>query len=454
MGPTLELAQRITQTSYDSLSADAGTVASQALLDFVGVALAGADEPLARILRAQIDDEGGHAQATLLGTGAKASVRQAALVNGAAGHAHDYDDVHDAMLGHPTVPVAPAVLALGEHLGVSGAEVVAAFCAGVDTECILGRYAGPSHYARGWHATATFGAFGAAAAASRLLELDAGQTAAALGIAGTQAAGLKSQFGTMCKPLHAGHAAATGVEAALLARRGFTSRLDLLETRQGFMATQSADPSLDRFYSALATPDFVPDICFKYHAACYLTHSAIEAALQLKRCHGLKPDKVEAIDVWVNRGHFDVCNIERPCTGLEAKFSLRFTLALALAGEDTASIRLFTDALTRRKDLVNLRDRVTVHAHEQPRPETRVRIRTTDGATLETEANVAIPATDLDAQWQRLAEKFHTLADPVLGPGAAEAVEDGCRRLGDIDHLNELCELLGARAEPAHATGG
>jgi 2-methylcitrate dehydratase PrpD len=454
VGPTLELAQRITQTSFERLSQESCAVASQALLDFVGVALAGMDEPLARILRQQIEDEGGKPQAAILGTGVKVNVRQAALVNGAAGHAHDYDDVHDAMLGHPTVPVAPAVLALGEHLGKTGADVLAAFCAGVETECILGRYAGPSHYARGWHATATLGTFGAAAAAAHLLGLDTGQTAAALGIAGTQAAGLKSQFGTMCKPLHAGHAAATGVDAALLAARGFTSRLDLLEAHQGFMATQSEDPSLDRFYAALATPEFVPDICFKYHAACYLTHSAIEAALQLARCHDLRPERVDAVEVRVNPGHFDVCNITEPVTGLEAKFSLRFTLALALAGEDTASIRLFTDELTKRRDLVELRDRVTVLAHEHPRPETQVRIRTTDGQWFDGEANVAVPATDLDAQWQRLTEKFHTLTDPVLGPAAAETVEDCCRRLPDLDNLGELWGAWGSPPAPARAQAG
>ena len=357
------------------------------------------------------------------------------------------------MIGHPTVPVAPAVLALAEHLERNGADVLAAFCAGVETECILGRYAGPTHYAGGWHATATFGAFGAAAAAASLLRLDARHTAAALGIAGTRAAGLKSQFGTMCKPLHAGHAAATGVESALLASRGFSSRLDLLEAHQGFMATQAAGASLDRFYAALATRDFVPDICFKYHAACYLTHSAIEAALQVRRLHGLRPDDVAEVEIRVNRGHFDVCNIAAPATGLEAKFSLRFTAAMALAGEDTASIDLFTDALTARADLVALRDRVRVVAHEQPRPESVVCVVTRDGARYESEANVAIPATDLDAQWQRLAEKFHTLADPIVGPRRADEIEDGCRRFMELPAVAELLRAAtpDAAAAPASA---
>jgi 2-methylcitrate dehydratase PrpD len=444
--PTLALARRITQTRYDGLSAASRTVASQALLDFIGVTVAGADEPLAQMLQRQLQDEGGYPQARILGTAYSFNVRQAALANGAAGHAHDYDDVHDAMVGHPTVPVAPVVLALGEHLTKSGRDVLAAFCAGVDTECILGRYAGPSHYARGWHATATLGTFGAAAAAAHLLELDDRRTAIALGIAGTQAAGLKSQFGTMCKPLHAGHAAATGVEAAQLAARGFTSRLDILETAQGFMATQSMAPSVERFQDALATAEFVPDICFKYHAACYLTHSAIEAVLQLKRSHNLTPEQVVAVDVHVNAGHFDVCNIARPGTGLEAKFSLRFAAALALAGEDTASIRLFTDALTTRPDLTALRDRVTIHAHDRPRPETRVSVRTVAGETVTAEANVGIPATDLEAQWLRLGGKFHALADPVLGVGRARSVEEECRHLPDRPDLSTLAEACRAAA--------
>jgi len=442
VGATLQLAERIVHTRHDGLSMATRTVAAQALLDYLGVTLAGANEPLTRILLEQAEAEGGRPQATVIGSSRRASVRQAALINGAAGHAHDYDDVHDAMTGHPTVPIAPAVLALGEHLGASGAEVIAAFCAGVETECILGRYAGPSHYARGWHATGTLGTFGAAAAGARLLGLDVERTATALGIAGTQAAGLKSQFGTMCKPLHAGHAAATGVEAALLAARGFDSRLDILETPQGFMATQSDAPSLERFHAALAIADWVPDICFKYHAACYLTHSAIEAARTLQTQHGLDPAEVDTVEVWVNQGHFGVCNIQHPSSGLEAKFSLRLTVALALAGEDTASIRLFTDALTTRADLVALRDRIIVRAHERPRAETRVIIRTAAGSTLDAEANVAIPLDDLELQWQRLTAKFQSLVEPVLGLRATRAVLDQCLAFDELASLEPLLQPL------------
>jgi hypothetical protein len=199
-GLTQALAERISATRWDDLPAAAQTVAKQCLLDFIGVALAGAREPLAEILNADAAELGGHPQAGLIGRGRRGNVEQAALINGAAGHAHDYDDVHMAMNGHPTVPVAPAVFALAEHHHKGAKDLLAAFAAGVDTECIIGRYLGASHYAEGWHATGTLGSFGAAAAAANLLGLDAETTARALGIAGTQAAGLKSQFGTMCKP--------------------------------------------------------------------------------------------------------------------------------------------------------------------------------------------------------------------------------------------------------------
>ena len=442
MQATRQLAERIAGTDHQSIPPEARTVAKQALMDFIGVTVAGAREPLAEILAERIAGDGGHPQAVLIGRPNRASVRQAAWFNGSAGHAHDYDDVHLAMTGHSTVPVAPVVLALAEHRGRTGAEAVAAFCAGVDTECILGRYAGTGHYSAGWHATATLGSFGAAAAACALNELDAATTAAALGIAGTRAAGLKSQFGTMCKPLHAGEAAANGVEAADLAARGFTSRLDILETDQGFMATQSPTSDLRRFARALGQPAYTHDICFKYHAACYLTHSSIEASRQLRESNGFELDDIAEVEIRVDPGHFKVCNIQEPATGLEAKFSLRFTAAMALAGLETAGIGAFTDELTTDGRLVALRDRVQVRAHDTPTPDSIVTIRTGDGAEYTKACNVAIPMTDLDAQWHRLEAKFETLVEPSLGANAAAGLIDDCRRLDEIEDLSPLFSAL------------
>ncbi len=441
--PTMALAERVSSAEYDAVPAPAREVAKQAIMDFIGVTLAGSAEPLTRILREEAEEQGGYAQASIIGANQRTSTTQAALVNGAAGHAHDYDDVHTAMSGHPTVPVAPAVLALGEHLNSSGQELISAFCTGVDVECILGRYAGPAHYADGWHNTGTIGTFGAAAAAATLLDLDPQQTDQALGIAGTRAAGLKSQFGTMCKPLHAGHAAATGLQSANLAAKGFSSCTDILEAAQGFMDTQASSASLERFEQAMATDAFTQDICFKYHAACYLTHSSIEATRALAASNRFNPQDIEAIDIYVDKGHLRVCNIQEPKSGLEAKFSLRLTAAMALCDLDTAAIDLFDDPITRDERLVSFRDKVSVHAHENSNPDSIVRITTADGQTFEEAVNVAIPLRDLEQQWQKLTDKFMTLATPHLGEAGAASLADTCRNLEAVSGA-ELAAQMGA----------
>src|SRR5579872_1512502 len=234
------------------------TVAKQCLLDWIGVALAGRNEPLVRILLDEFAPTDDPAGVAILGHRRRARLDDAVLINGAMGHALDFDDVIMPM-GHPTVPVAPAVLALAQQRGASGAAALEAFIAGVETECRIARLLGPSHYARGWHTTATTGTFAAAAC---LLGVEGEALAHAFGLAGTQAAGLKSCFGTMSKPLHPGKAAQNGLLAARLAARGFTSDTDILSSEQGFVATQSttADPG-----AALAQRDapWVVEALFK-----------------------------------------------------------------------------------------------------------------------------------------------------------------------------------------------
>src|SRR6266436_5694010 len=247
-GMTQALAHRIATLRYEDLPADIIAIAKHCVLDWVAVAVQGTREPVATILAEQVAAEGGSDCATLIGRGRGASPRQAALVNGAASHALDYDDVNIRMMGHPTAAILPAVLALAESRGASGRDLIAAFVAGYETECEIGEIVSPSHYARGFHATGTVGTFGAAAACAHLCRLDGSAVATALGIAGTQAAGLKSMFGTMCKPLHAGKAAYHGLMAAKLASRGFTSRTDVVECGQGFARTHSPDFNPDRAF--------------------------------------------------------------------------------------------------------------------------------------------------------------------------------------------------------------
>jgi 2-methylcitrate dehydratase PrpD len=442
-GVTAALAGRAAGLRYGDLPADILRRARQCFLDFFAVTLAGSREELVQILLFETEEQGGAPSATLIGHHDRTSTQQAALVNGAASHALDYDDVNMTMGGHPTVSIVPALLALGEARGASGERVIAAFVAGYETLCRVGALVAPGHYARGFHATATVGSFGAAAACANLLGLDPARTAVALGIAATQAAGLKSMFGTMCKPFHAGKAAQNGLIAAALAARGFSSRADVLECEQGFAQTQSPDLHAE---AALADPPggwHLHKNLFKYHAACYLTHAPIECAREIRRRHALDPAAVREVLLRVEAGASKVCHIPEPRTGLEAKFSLRLTTALALAGQDTASLDTYSERNAADPVLAALRDKVAVEfVRGWPHTLAELRVTLVDGRVLEVRHDSGVPATDLDAQQRRLEAKFTALAAPVLGGEGAERLLGGIAaldRIGSIDELTRLC---------------
>jgi 2-methylcitrate dehydratase PrpD len=413
------LAERWSGVAFDDLPPEVVAVGRHCLLDWLGCALAGSGEPLARLLRDELPTTG---PATVLGSGRGADARNAALANGAAGHALDFDDTHTLMPGHPTAPVLPAALAVAEVLGASGESLLAALVAGIEVECRAGSLLAPGHYGAGWHATGTVGTIGAAAAVAHLLGLGAGRTTHALAVAATQAAGLKASFGTMAKPLHAGKAASDGLLAARLAAGGFTGDPAVLEAPQGLAAAAGGgvpDPArLDR----LDGHWLIRDTLFKYHAACYLAHASINAALALG--DAVDAPEIARVEVHVAPELLRVCDIAEPATGLEGKFSLRATAAMALLGDDTTDAAAYTDARMADHDLVALRDRVTV-VPEAGRAATQatVVVTTHGGERLEADDDTGRPADDLDRQWDRLAAKFRALAGPVVGGAGAEALQ-------------------------------
>ena len=417
------------------LPADVREAACRCVLDWVGVALAGSGDPLIRILIGAAQDEGGNAACTLVAQRERVAPTQAALINGATGHVLDYDDVNTGMTGHPTAAILPAVLALAESRDASGSEIIAAFVAGYETAARVGLLVAPGHYARGYHNTCTVGGIAAAAACTRLLRLDADAAARAIGIAATQAAGLKSQFGTQCKPFHAGVAAQNGLRAALLAARGMESRTDMLECRGGFAATLSPDFQPD---VALADPQryFIRDNLFKYHAACYGTHSTVESIRKLRAGHGLAPDTIRHAVVRVAQSADSMCNIQNPRTGLEAKFSLRFMAAAALLGRDTAGLDTYSEAVCADTAMVAMRDKVTVELVRDGWPQhtmkSEVIIETSNGQHLKAAYDASIPETDLHAQGDRLKAKFDRLAGAVLGTVRAKTLRELLERLESV----------------------
>ncbi len=417
------------------LPADVREAARRCVLDWMGVALAGASDPLIRILTGAAQDEGGYPACAMVAQHERVAPLQAALINGAAGHVLDYDDVNTGMTGHPTAAILPALLALAETRDASGAELIAAFVAGYETAARVGLLVAPGHYARGYHNTCTIGVIAAAAGCARLLRLDANAAARAIGIAATQASGLKSQFGTQCKPFHAGVAAQNGLRATLLAARGMESRIDMLECRGGFAATLSPDfqPA-----AALADPQryFIRDNLFKYHAACYGTHSAVECIRNLRVSHAFAASAIRRAVVRVAQSADSMCNIQNPRTGLEAKFSLRFMAAAALLGMDTAGLDTYSEASCADAALVAMRDKVTVELVREGWPQhtlkSEVIVETSDGRRLQAAYDASIPETDIAAQGARLDAKFDKLAGAVLGTARAQALKELLERLESV----------------------
>jgi 2-methylcitrate dehydratase PrpD len=437
--PTQDLATWIAEVSSAEFTDRPRRWAKHAILDWFGVTLAGATDPLVGILADDAMEAGEGGNARLVGRSETVTPSFAAMINGAASHALDYDDVNKRLHGHPTVPVVPAILALAEQKGLKGRDVVDAFIIGYEAECLIGEMMGLAHYDHGWHATATVGTFGAAAGCARMLGLDAGKSAMALGIAATQAAGLKSMFGTMCKPLHAGKAAMNGLMAARWAARGFTSRADALECAQGFGATQSTEFLGLPVRPDASAPFAVEENLFKYHAACYLTHSSIEAIRELREAHDFGPDDVTRVRTFVDAGHRKVCDIPEPETGLQVKFSIRHCIAMAISGIDTGDREIYTEATAARPDLVELRRKVEVEdkVHDN-RHAAEVVIDLADGRSLVQFFDVGMPADDLEAQEARLTAKFRRLAEPILGSDKAARIEQLVLGLDDADGVADL----------------
>jgi len=436
---TAEIARRAVGLAWHDLPDDLIERTKQCLLDWFGVTLAGAQEELTDILVREALEDGSKGSTSLIGRGETVTPSAAALINGAASHALDYDDVNFAMGGHPTVTVVPALLALGEQTKASGRLFIESFVAGYETSGRVGRLVAPSHYQKGFHVTGTVGSFAAAAAAGRMLGLSDRQLATAFGIAATQAAGLKSNFGTMCKPLHAGTASEHGLRAARLAARGFTARGDVLECDQGFASSQSDDLNVD---AALGEPPagwHLRNNLFKYHAACYLTHAPIECAREIRLRSNFPPERVKKILLRIDSGADKVCNIAHPTSGLEAKFSLRQTVAMALNGVDTAALASYDGASTQEPRMKALRDKMSIEF--KPNWEHSVAemaIQLDDGTTLEARHDSGIPWADIARQRQAIETKFDSLATPVLGAAATRRLHDAIERVETLDDVGEL----------------
>ena len=334
--PTIaeRLAENIHAVRYDELPAEAVHWATVGIIDTVAVTLAGAPEDCTRIALQTPGVADAAGPALIYGHGRRTSVLDAVLINGIASHALDFDDVNNHIGGHPSVPLVPAIFALGDMLEVSGRDAIAAYVAGFEAETRIGRGVNQHHYEKGWHPTATLGIFGTVAAASRLLGLDVDQTATALGLAVSLASGVKANFGTMTKPLHIGHSLRNGVYAALMVEGGFTANPSAFEHQQGFLEVfnGAGNHDMERGLAEWGTPWNVlePGPNLKQFPCCGSTHGPINAMLRLRAEHDLKADQVAAIEILTAPRRLPHTDNPDPKTGLEAKFSIQYVTARAL----------------------------------------------------------------------------------------------------------------------------
>ena len=426
--------------------AEARARATAAVIDTIGVALAGTAEPASRIVRETITTAVG-AVCSVWGTDARASAPDAALANGTAAHALDYDDMCFVSLAHPSAPLVPAIVAAGEVAGASGRAVVDAYAVGFEIQARLGRLMNPRHYQRGWHCTSTLGTVSAAAGASRLLGLDATATAHALAIAASSASGLKENFGTMVKPLHAGSAARNGVLAALLAKAGLTGSARAFDGPQGYLhaldseradlAGEAAD--LGRRWEIMET-----GVTVKLYPSCAGTHPTLDALLDLRTRERFVADDVDRVEIEVDAIVPTILLYDRPASALEAKFSMPFCAAAAVVF-GRVGIDTFDDDRIRDPKVTSLMARVTVRVDDQigqGKPaltEARVRVRLKDGRTLAQDAHgargyPANPASDAD-----LASKFIACATRVR---SATHAGEALATLRKIDQLGSIRDFV------------
>jgi 2-methylcitrate dehydratase PrpD len=446
---TQELARFVAGTDSEAIGDAARELARRAFLDTLGVALAGSREEAARIVADTVRSDGGVEEATVIGAGFRVPAGAAALANGTAAHALDYDDVAVNLRGHPSVPLFPALLALGEKLSASGRDVLDAFVLGFEVECKLGRAIGGHHYALGWHATSTLGTIGAAAGCARLLRLDAERTQTALSLAASLASGLQQNFGTMTKPLHAGLAARNGITAATLVEHGFTANDRAIEGESGFFRTMSGGAEIDPTAAVrgLADPWEIvsPGISVKLYPCCYATHRAIDAALEV-RGHLGDASEIAGIEVTVSPGTLVPLMNRLPRTGLEAKFSLEYCLAAAFV-DGTVNLGSFLDDQVDRPPVQRLVERTSVREEGSPGQfpiggVAEVAVTTNDDSRHRARIEAARGDPRNPLSWEDLAAKFRDCALLALPAGRIEPVISLIERLDKVADIGELTTAI------------
>jgi 2-methylcitrate dehydratase PrpD len=440
MSETRILAAYIVRGRYEEIPDDVRHEAARSLVNFMGVALGGSVDPAVDIAIRALSPFCGKPDAAILGRVERLDPLHASLMNGISSHVDDFDDTTPQNYIHPTSPVASAMFAYASANRVNGRDFLNAFVLGFEAESRIGNAVFPAHYDAGWHITGTAGVFGAAAAIGRLRGLSEQQMVWALGLAGTQAAGLREMFGSMGKAFHPGRAAQNGYASAILAESGFTAGERGIEGPRGFAAVQSAKHDLSKVTVDLGVDFNLRRNTYKPFPCGIVNHPTIEGAIELHQQHGVRASDIHAVRLQVAPLVLDLCDQQNITRGLQGKFSVYHGAAVGLV-RGQAGLDEYTDAAVNDLDIKRVRERVTaVGDPALTEDQARIEVELTDGRRLswsveQSLGNIHRPLSD-----RQLDDKFRRSAGRALPQSAADLVLDHCWHIADLDNVSALVD--------------
>lgn len=459
-GLTREVAEFILGTPFSAMSKELLDLGRKSILDGFGLALSGSVAESGHIVQNYLAGQGaaGAGTATVIGTDMKVPERFAAFANGVGIHADDYDDTQLAvhkdrvygLLTHPTAPCLPAAFAVAEVNDLSGEEMMLAYQIGVEVETKVAEAISPRHYQHGFHATATCGTLASVSAVARLRGYDLDTTLRAMGIAASQSAGLRENFGTMTKPFHAGRSSESGVVAADFARAGWTATDKILESPRGFFQAHGGGFMLEAISGKLGNPwTFInPGVSIKPNPSGSLTHPGMTKMLELILENDITPDQVERVDVGTNHNMPNALIHHQPKNELQAKFSMEFCMAILLL-ERRGGLPEFTDEVVNRPDVQEMISRVKFGIHPEAeaagydKMTTIIDIHLTDGRTISGRSDFGKGSPANPMSYDEAAEKFRGCAEFAnWDSGKTEAIIDAVRELETLSSVKALSTLL------------
>jgi 2-methylcitrate dehydratase PrpD len=441
MNLTEILSNFVARSRFEDFSEGVIESAKKCLLDWIGVTIGGMNDPSVERIVGFVKEMGGRKQASVLGYGFKTTLLNAALINGTMSHVLDFDDAHSGSRSHPSAPLIPALLAISEYQQLKGKDFITAFVTGFEVSTRIGLSLGKTYYERGWHATSVLGRFGSAVGVGKLLRLNHKQVARTIGLAATQAGGLRRVFGTMGKPFHAGKASMDGLLSALLAFRGFDAPEDILDGTSGFLRLFSPEHDPGKITRGLGKDFQIEQISFKPYAACLLTHPAIDGLIGIREKHGLELDVVDRIDLDVSPLCLTVTDNKNPKNGLEGKFSLYFCSALALSEGKVPESQFIPEKLKDRR-IRNLMKKISVSGDDSLKEsEARIAIQLKDGTRLKSVVSAPKGDPKNPMSFDEIVEKFNDLTQSILSDRQRNKIIHLVRNLEKMENPSTFLKL-------------